>query len=80
MLKNVFVMLWDAKQERITKILGYKAPSARVALVNAIEYYYGEFNTWKYPRDNDKIYSSHLVEGRLLYDISDDLTLYTVED
>ena len=70
-----WVMLFDARKgDFIWEAMYYLSP--KKALINAVMQYKGNMNTWEYPKDLDGIYKSRVVKDRLLYDITDNLTMY----
>ena len=72
---NSLVMLFDAKKGAFVQEAIYSLPPKN-ALICAVMQYKGNTNTWEYPKDLDGIYKSRMVKDRLLYDITDNLTIY----
>ena len=72
---NSLVMLFDAKKGDFVQKALYSLPPKK-ALICAVMQYKGNINTWEYPKDLDGIYKSRMVKDRLLYDITDNLTMY----
>lgn len=70
------VMLFDARKGEFVKEEIY-ALSPRKAMINAVMQYKGNFNTQDYPSKLDGIYKSNVIKDRLLYNLSDDLVIYS---
>ena len=66
-------MLFDATKGDFVKEALYTL-SPKKALITAVMQYKGNMNSEKYPKDLDGIYKS---KGRLLYDLTDNLTMYS---
>jgi len=73
-----FVMLFDANEGEFVKEAVYNLPPKQ-ALINAVMQYRGDYNTENYPKEIDGIYKSKMVKDRLLFDLSENLTLYSQE-
>lgn len=73
---NSLVMLFDATKGDFVKEVLYTL-SPKKALITAVMQYKGNMNSEKYPKDLDGIYKSKAVKGRLLYDLTDNLTMYS---
>ena len=71
-----FVMLFDANEGMFIQEARYTL-SPMEALIAAIEQYKGNYNTWEYPKTLNGVYKSNVIKDRLLYDISDNLVLYS---
>lgn len=71
-----FVMLFDATKGDFVKEALYTL-SPKKALITAVMQYKENMNSEKYPKDLDGIYKSKAVKGRLLYDLTDNLTMYS---
>ena len=74
-MKSV-VMLFDAREGEFVKEAIY-ALSPMKAMISAVMQYKGDFNTQNYPSKLEGIYKSNVVKDRLLYDLSDDLIMYS---
>ena len=74
-MKSV-VMLFDARKGDFIKEAIYSLPP-RKALICAVMQYKGNFNTCKYPDDLEEIYKSNVIKDRLLYDINENLIMYS---
>lgn len=74
-MKSV-VMLFDACQGKFIKEAIYTLPP-RKALINAVMQYNGDYNWWNYPKDLEGIHNSPCIKDRLLYDITEDLIMYS---
>ena len=46
-------------------------------MISAVMQYKGNFNTQDYPSKLDGIYKSNIIKDRLLYNLSDDLIIYS---
>lgn len=73
-MKRSLVMLFDAEKGDFISEELYDLPPKK-ALINAIEQYKGNYNTWEYPKEIDGIYKSKMVKDRLMYDITEDLIM-----
>ena len=74
-MKSV-VMLFDGRKGEFVKEIIYTL-SPRKALICAAMQYKGNFNTWEYPDDLEGIYKSKVIKDRLLYDIDENLIMYS---
>lgn len=74
--KTVLVMVWDGRSGDFVRWYLYNNMTLKQALINGLNQFLGNFNTWTYPKVMDNIYESYLVKGRLIYDISDDVSIY----
>lgn len=70
------VMLFDARKGEFVKEMLYTLPP-KEALIAGMMQHKGNVNTWEYPKDIKGIYKSSVVKDRLLYDITDDLIMYS---
>lgn len=70
------VMLFDAAKGNFVKECIYTLPPKK-ALICAIKQYHNDFNTFNYPDDIEGIYKSNVIKDRLLFNLSDDLILYS---
>ena len=70
------VMLFDANKGEFIKTAFYDL-APKKAMIAAVMQYNGNFNTWEYPKTLDGIYKSNCVKDRLLYDISENLIMYS---
>lgn len=70
------VMLYDAVKGEFIKEALYCLP-AKKALINAVMQYKGNFNTLEYPQELPGIYKSKVIKDRLLYDITENLVMYS---
>ena len=73
---KVWVTIWDGRGGSIVKECLYTNMTVKEALICGINQFRGNFNTWEYPKDMDGIYKSKMVKGRLLYDLSSDVSVY----
>ena len=73
---NSLVMLFDATKGDFVKEALYTLQPKK-ALINAVMQYKGNMNSEKYPKDLDGIYKSKAAKGRLLYDLTYNLTMYS---
>ena len=71
-----FVMLFDATKGEFVKEALYTLLPKK-ALITAVMQYKGNMNSEKYPKDLDGIYKSKVVKGRLLYNLTDNLIMYS---
>ena len=69
-------MLFDARKGEFVKEEIYTL-SPRKAMINAVMQYKWNFNTQDYPSKLDGIYKSNVIKDRLLYNLSDDLIIYS---
>jgi hypothetical protein len=77
-MKKSIVTLFDAKAgEFIQK--SFYCLSAKQALIAAVMRYNGNFNTWEYPENIEGIYKSNCIKHRLLFDINENLIMYSQE-
>ena len=74
-MKSV-VMLFDARKVEFVKEAIYTL-SPMKAMISAVMQYKGDFNTQNYPSKLDGIYKSNVIKDRLLYNLSDDLIMYS---
>lgn len=74
-MKSV-VMLFDARKGEFVKETIYTL-SPMEAMISAVMQYKGDFNTQNYPSKLDGIYKSNVIKDRLLYNLSDDLIMYS---
>lgn len=74
-MKSV-VMLFDARKGEFVKETIYTL-SPMEAMISAVMQYKGDFNTQNYPSMLDGIYKSNVIKDRLLYNLSDDLIMYS---
>ena len=74
-MKSV-VMLFDARKGEFVKEAIYTL-SPMKAMISAVMQYKGDFNTQNYPSKLDRIYKSNVIKDRLLYNLSDDLIMYS---
>ena len=72
---KVLVMIWDTRSGDFVKTAFYTDISIKQALINAVYQLKGNFNTWEYPTELDGIYKSKVVKDRLLFDVSENVTL-----
>lgn len=70
------VMLFDARKGEFVKEEIYTL-SPKKAMISAVMQYKGNFNTQDYPSKLDGVYKSNAVKDRLLYNLSDDLIMYS---
>lgn len=70
------VMLFDARKGEFVKEEIYTL-SPRKAMISAVMQYKGNFNTQDYSSKLDGIYKSNIIKDRLLYNLSDDLIIYS---
>ncbi len=54
----------------------YDFEDMKAAMIAYLEQMRGNFNTWTYPKDLEGIYKSQAVQDRILYDLTDDITVY----
>lgn len=74
-MKSV-VMLFDARKGEFVKEVIYTL-SPMKAIISAVMQYKGDFNTQNYPSKLDGIYKSNVIKDRFLYNLSDDLIMYS---
>ena len=74
-MKSV-VMLFDARKGEFVNEAIYTL-SPMKAMISAVMQYKGDFNTQNYPSKLDGIYKSNVIKDRLLYNLSDDLIMYS---
>lgn len=74
-MKSV-VMLFDTRKGEFVKEAIYTL-SPMKAMISAVMQYKGDFNTQNYPSELDGIYKSNVIKDRLLYNLSDDLIMYS---
>lgn len=74
-MKSV-VMLFDARKGEFVKEAIYIL-SPMKAMISAVMQYKGDFNTQNYPSKLDGICKSNVIKDRLLYNLSDDLIMYS---
>lgn len=69
-------MLFDTRKGEFVKEAIYTL-SPMKAMISAVMQYKGDFNTQNYPSELDGIYKSNVIKDRLLYNLSDDLIMYS---
>lgn len=74
---TIRVQLWDASAggDFYNGAIFYNM-TAKAAMIAYLEQMRGNFNTWTYPKDLEGIYKSQAVQDRILYDLTDDITVY----
>lgn len=75
MVKSV-VCLWDMSRGECIKEAFYDLP-VKAALIAAVNQYKGNYNTWEYGNDLPGIYKSHVIKDRLIFDITENLVIYS---
>lgn len=77
-MKNIICGVWDAKNEIITTCL-YSNMTREYALnLFYNQYIKKDFNTWNYCNDKlSGIRKSNAIRDRLLYDVTDDIIIYS---
>ena len=68
------IIIWKGTTGKILKKAVYSLP-IKEALIAAVEQYKGNYNFWTYPKELEGIYKSQIKKDRLLYDLTDDLTI-----
>lgn len=76
MKTNIIVQLWDANAGDFYRSALFYNTTPEKALIAYLEQMKGNFNTWTYPEDLEGIYKSQAVQDRILYDLTDDITVY----
>ena len=71
-----FVMLFDATKGEFIQEARYTLPPMQ-AMIAAVNQYNRNYNWWQYPKKLEGVYKSNMVKGRLLYNISDNLIMYS---
>ena len=73
--RKVWVTVWNMESGEPVKEGLYTDMTVKDALICGVEQFKGNFNTWEYPKDLKGIYESRMVQGRLLYDISNNVVV-----